>query len=463
MNAATNETNAATAALLDAPLQADIMAGEMGRKHDNRANGEGTLEWRKTGKRGGVWLARWTVNGKRHTKSTKTADREEARRVLADYVRPFQERDKALTAAMLAAKSDYHTARAAAAEIPPVKIAHAVDAVFQRGYAREITDGSKAKYYRVMDALAKWGADKSITLVSQIGKEYATTYAATLRQELNEGAITANVFNTHVNSLRWLWGKLADMGAVKDNPWAAFQSEVAAHMSHDVWTDAEVESILAAARNEGLEWEAIITIGACCGFRISDAVSVKWEYIDREAGVIQFVPIKTRKYGTVVRRPIVPDLKRVLDTLWMAAGQPKAGYVTPQLRERYAKNTLRCGLLRIYKAAGVDTKGREGTCGKTFHSFRHYFASRLYNNGLTLDQVAGACGHTSAKMAARYAHQDESKLDAAIMGTQGQAGGYVLNDSLVRMIRSVIGEEANIDAWVMEKLAEEMRAAKRVA
>ena len=460
MTNATEKTNETSAALDGAAYTID-----MGRR-DNRANGEGTLEWRKTGKRGGVWLARWTVGGKRHTKSTKTADRKEAERILADYVRPYQERDKAETYALLSAKSAYHAGLASQAEIPPVKLTHAVDAVFQRGYARDIEEASKAKYYRVMEALAKWGEVRNVTLVSGIDKDLATTYAANLRTQLNDGEITANVFNTHINSLKWIWDKLSDMGAVKINPWKAFQSEVAAHRSHDVWTDDEVERILVAARAEGAEYEAAITIAALCGFRVSDAVSVKWEHIDREQGVIQFVPKKTRKYGTMVRRAIHPTLKHILDTMWFSAGQPKSGYVTPALRERYAKNTLRCAFLRIYKAAGVDTKGREGTCGKTFHSFRHFFASRLYNNGLSLDQVADACGHTSAKMAARYAHMDERMFDRAVLGETTRKethSGHVLSEGLISMIHSVIGEGANVEAWIMEKLADEMRKDKAVA
>ena len=61
-----------------------------GHKGKERRKGAGTLE-----KRGRVYIARWTVDGKRYSQSTGTNDKREAEAKLAEFVAPFQLRDKA--------------------------------------------------------------------------------------------------------------------------------------------------------------------------------------------------------------------------------------------------------------------------------------------------------------------------------------------------------------------------------
>ena len=61
-----------------------------GHKGKERRKGAGTLE-----KRGRVYIARWTVDGKRYSQSTGTNDKREAEAKLAEFVAPFQLKDKA--------------------------------------------------------------------------------------------------------------------------------------------------------------------------------------------------------------------------------------------------------------------------------------------------------------------------------------------------------------------------------
>ena len=68
------------------------MHGRKGNGHrgKERSKGAGTLE-----KRGRVYIARWTVEGHRYSQSTGTSDRREAEARLAEFVAPFQLKDKA--------------------------------------------------------------------------------------------------------------------------------------------------------------------------------------------------------------------------------------------------------------------------------------------------------------------------------------------------------------------------------
>lgn len=62
------------------------------KKKSRRANDEGTLEKKPNG----IWMARWIKNGKSFSRSTKTRVREEAEKILASFVNPFQKEDESM-------------------------------------------------------------------------------------------------------------------------------------------------------------------------------------------------------------------------------------------------------------------------------------------------------------------------------------------------------------------------------
>ena len=71
----------------------------MARKAKQRSKGLGTLE-----RKGRVWRARWTVDGKTYTKTTGTSDRREAEKILAEIVAPFAAKSDAQRLENLAVK-----------------------------------------------------------------------------------------------------------------------------------------------------------------------------------------------------------------------------------------------------------------------------------------------------------------------------------------------------------------------
>ena len=71
----------------------------MARKAKGRSKGLGTLE-----RKGRVWRARWTVDGKTYTKTTGTSDRREAEKILAEIVAPFAAKSDAERLENLAVK-----------------------------------------------------------------------------------------------------------------------------------------------------------------------------------------------------------------------------------------------------------------------------------------------------------------------------------------------------------------------
>ena len=99
------------------------------RKDDaRRANGQGTLEKKPNG----VYLARWTKNGKKFSRSTGTTKREEAEKILASFVRPFQETDENAVIEKLKAEIRIMERKLKEKDekLPALKISDALDAYF---------------------------------------------------------------------------------------------------------------------------------------------------------------------------------------------------------------------------------------------------------------------------------------------------------------------------------------------
>jgi integrase len=80
---------------------------------------------------------------------------------------------------------------------------------------------------------------------------------------------------------------------------------------------------------------------------------------------------------------------------------------------------LRHGLLRAMAAAGIDTTGRK----VDFHSFRHYYASRMADR-MAAAEVARVTGHKSKAMATLY----QSHVTEAAIAEAGKVGAEVFGN-----------------------------------
>ena len=169
----------------------------------------------------------------------------------------------------------------------------------------------------------------------------------------------------------------------------------------------------AEARGRGLpSGIAAIRLLALTGCRKNEIVRLRWDDIDRTAGVIRIRDGKTGPRQV----PLTPSVERVLagierveDSPWVIAGQ-RPGEHLKGLDDVW---------LRLRALAGLEDV--------RVHDLRHSYASRALATGESLPVIGRLLGHGKVKTTARYAHlaRDTERVSAAKVG--GSIGADILN------------------------------------
>ncbi len=188
---------------------------------------------------------------------------------------------------------------------------------------------------------------------------------------------------------------------------------------HDPFSIPQVQTLLSAADGE---WLTMILLGYCVGARIGDCAAMKWENVNFEKGVMDFVQQKTkrRKNKSRVVCPLHPMLEAHLKNL-LAKPDKVSDFLCPALAALVSggKTGLSGRFAKLMQKAGIDQKKIQGK-GKrmfsklSFHSFRHCFNSLLANNGFQQEVRTALTGHSSSQINDDYTHFDIPKLQQAV-------------------------------------------------
>jgi len=150
------------------------------------------------------------------------------------------------------------------------------------------------------------------------------------------------------------------------------------------------------------EMRRAILLGAYCGLRLKDAVSVTREqYVD---GDLVLKPAKTRNTtGVEVTIPILHEgLREALEGC--------TGHLTPHLKELHEKSDAMCAHLFVdlFRWCGYETQlqceGRPNASIGGFHALRHSFVTWCCEAGVPIEVVQTVVGHTSKVTTRIYNH-----------------------------------------------------------
>jgi site-specific recombinase XerD len=135
-----------------------------------------------------------------------------------------------------------------------------------------------------------------------------------------------------------------------------------------------VGEFLAMIESEDPDGGAFVRLLATSGLRRGGALALRWDNVDFDASQI----VVRQKGGTDKVFPMTPEAQAVLEG---RVGKPKPFKLDINAIERLERK-----IKRFAKGFGIDLK--------TYHSFRHYFASRCLMDGLTVQEVAKLLGHS---------------------------------------------------------------------
>lgn len=368
-----------------------------------RANGQGTLV-----KRGRFFMAKWVVNGKIYTRTTKCTNKKDAEKRLAEFVKPFQEKTEIEVLENLAAKvrvSENAVRRSKTSD--EIRIRFLVDVFINDLSTSDISDGTASQYSSMVDTFADF-----------VGKTYAhevTPDDVEHFLEEKKRTVGTTTWNHYLATMRMLFNVAMKHDAkIRSNPWEGFTKlKVDKSSRRRELTDEEVKRLCEEAdkvEEHGGEVGLLFLIGAYTGLRKSDCCLLRWPEVDMSNRVLRVLPKKTKRTGKTAVIPI----HRKLYARLAALGHDESGYVLPRLAERYKHGGAKREVIEVFRNAGIETyeidaNGRKKiTTG--FHALRHYFISNCVRQGIPINVVQQMAAHSSASMSLEYAHVQEHDL-----------------------------------------------------
>lgn len=439
--------------------------------------------------RGHKWLAQWMVGGKRFSQSTGETDREKAEQWLKDKLADITNADKVKTNSkgldkkaeavrvLANALAGIEKERESLVDtMPGLKVDDAWAAYVKTPKRKMVTPQTLSVIEYRWNRLAEWLKTEhpEISELRRVTKRIARDFAAGIRDEL-----CPSTYNLIIATYQQIWSRLAEEIRADCNPWKSdniTRLDTPSTERRNI-SDDELQTIFEAARREIPPLEGLFTIMLYTGARLGDAATLEWRSIDLARGFIDIMPIKTKRFKTRVRIPILPPLRRMLEAYPTTA---RTGYVLPDIAPLYIVNhrTLSKKVSAFFRKCGLETSKRTNV-GKrkhsvvTAHSFRHTFISKAANAGIPFAIVQGIVGHSTAKQCAHYFHEnDDATLRAfrafptAAVPAIGQgetidAEAVVVEDSADRLAAldaALAAIKANGDKAEIAKALERVRA-----
>jgi len=363
------------------------------RKRGRNENGAGTLV-----KHGKFWHARWWVNGKKISRSTGTADLEQAREWLEkqSVVRTGLRDREALAKISLAISASLEDAETAR-RVVGVPVAQLFELYRDAPNRADVKEATLEGYRHQFNTLAAWLQERfpEITSARDISQTVADEYIADRMK-----TVSANRVNKDLNLFSLVWRTLAKKYGLEYDPWSVDHIARKRHQPHErrALTDEEVRALL--ENSEG-EMRLMFLIAICTGLRMGDILNLRWDqHIDLEAQKIALR--RTRKTGAPIVLPIVAELSSALQAQKKA--NPDEPWVLPWEHGRPLRDICR-SVARVFKRAGIEMHpdtSRSPTA--SFHSLRHTFVTRLMRRGISPALIQAAVGHSTMLMTEHYTH-----------------------------------------------------------
>jgi len=235
--------------------------------------------------------------------------------------------------------------------------------------------------------------------LNEIKRQKVQTFHAGL---LDKG-ISAATADHHVKLIRQMLNRAVEWEVIAVNPIARYKLFNPDNRKENYLNTQELESLLEVLRTYGNRPvcnAALFLLST--GARLNEALSARWEHIDRENRVWR-IPATISKSKRVRTVPLSDSAIEVLDALGT-----EGKFAELFISDRTGKP------LRHIQKIWERLKTEAGLPKLRIHDLRHQFASLLVNAGRSLYEVQKILGHSSHSVTERYAHLDKKSLmDAA--------------------------------------------------
>lgn len=148
-----------------------------------------------------------------------------------------------------------------------------------------------------------------------------------------------------------------------------------------VFTDEDYARLRKSA--EGTILWPLLTVGWYTGARLGDICNLKWENVNFETGVLEFIPSKTKDKVRIVQLPLVEELRDLFKSWY--DNRDSSTYVFPEAHQIYSRgdSSLQSMFRYVAGKAGISKK-------LSFHCLRHTRATRMLNGENKVDPLVAA-------------------------------------------------------------------------
>ena len=247
------------------------------------------------------------------------------------------------------------------------------------------------------------------------------------------GTRSQTTVNRELACLQGLFSKAVTWGMMERNVFDRFRESIffpenASRVRY--LQESEIKTLLAVSPPY---LKNIIKAALLTGLRKGDALSLKWEDVDLEKGLLFFNEQKKR--GRRVTKVLNSDM---IDLL-MSIRKGKSGYIfnAPVPRKKGEKEYIAYpdpngkSLKDVARSFGTALK-KAGISNFRFHDLRHTSASYMVMRGASLQATQQHLGHSNVSMTMKYSHLSPAYLKEEISRLNGLCGEGTIGKELVR-------------------------------
>lgn len=225
-----------------------------------------------------------------------------------------------------------------------------------------------------------------------------------------DGPRSAGSVNTELGILSRIFTLAVETGKAQFNPCAGVKRLKVKERERYLTGDEEAR-LLQALSEQPRRWlEALSRLALGTGMRLGECVTLTWNRVDFERGVIRVPKMKTDEGRHV---PMTDTVRGLLLELG-----PGEGLVFPAARAEFiSRAQVGVRFREVCEAAGVKDFH--------FHDLRHTAATKMLDAGVNTLNIMRVLGHSSMKMTAVYAHGTDEGLRRAVEAL-AEKSGHVL-------------------------------------
>lgn len=367
-----------------------------------RSWGTGTLVKQPSG----LFIAKWTYQGKVMTRSTKCYaqdkdGRENALAKLDEFVKPYLESSKIAVLENLAARvrtiqKEGNTIEDVEREQRRIKLVDLYDRYDADITKPAVTTSTMETYSAIIKCLVKWVSKhyRRVVYADELNKDICSEFLMDLDKRVCD-----HTYNHYVALLDHVWRVLVE----EKNVWRSFKLRKAVNKNERrALTKDEMKRLVQVVNSLPFERALLFYLGIYTGMRVSDCCLIKWENVHMDKKYISIVPHKTRRHNHPAFIPIHPVLYTLLEEMWKRSSD-HTSFVSKWNAHCYKTNHIGDAISSVFKRCGVK-QGDDDYFG--FHLLRHTFVSVCANSGVPITVVQAMVGHSCPEITQHYFHMD---------------------------------------------------------